>query len=237
MRCGSTWRSCAGWCGRRAPITRTGGGPLCSACERLLEEAAGLHRGDFLEGFNLKDCPGFDRWQLLQRDGLLQETGWALERLTAAAGEAGRWEEAVERARRWLALDELHEPAHRALMFFLARAGKRGAALRQYEECARLLREELDQEPDERTRALAERIRQRRLEPPPGRPQPAARPPRRDRNCQALPAFRRRKHLLVPSSVPRCPSPRPACARRRCAPPASRASACWPSSTRGCAAP
>ncbi len=141
-----------------------GGDPLCPTCERLLEEAAGLHRGDFLEGFNLKDCPAFDQWQLLQRDELLQQLGWALERLTAAAGEAGRWEAAVERARRWLALDELHEPAHRALMFLYARAGKRSAALRQYEECARLLREELDQVPDERTRALHERIRQRRLD-------------------------------------------------------------------------
>ncbi|MGA2380892.1 MAG: BTAD domain-containing putative transcriptional regulator [Spirochaetia bacterium] len=137
---------------------------LCAACEEKLEEAGALHKGDFLEGFNLKDCPEFDQWQMLKRDELLQEMSYAMERLAQASAEAGRWEDAIERARRWLSLDELHEPAHRALMFSYSRTGKRSAALHQYEECARLLQAELGQEPDERTRVLYERIRDRKLE-------------------------------------------------------------------------
>ena len=138
---------------------------LCTSCAGKLEEAVRIHRGNFLEGFNLKYCPGFDQWQMEKREELSQEMGWALERLAEANGEASRWEEAIGLARRWLALDELHEPAHRTLMFLYARSGKRSAALRQYDTCARLLREEFDQEPDEATRSLAERIRLRKLEP------------------------------------------------------------------------
>jgi LuxR family maltose regulon positive regulatory protein len=160
----------------------TGSDRLCSSCAGKLGEATRLYRGDFLEGFNLKDCPGFDQWQMGKRDELSREMGWTLERLAEASGEAGRWEEAIGHARRWLSLDELHEPAHRTLMFLYARSGKRGAALRQYEECARVLHKELDQEPDGATRALHERIRLRKLEPQPApqqavTPQPATRQP------------------------------------------------------------
>jgi LuxR family maltose regulon positive regulatory protein len=141
-----------------------GGEPLCPACAGKLAAAAGLYRGDFLEGFNLKDCPAFDQWQLLRRETLAGQMAWALERLSEADAAAGRWEAALEHARRRLALDELHEPAHRALMFLYAKRGRQSAALKQYETCERLLREELGQEPEESTRALAERIRGRRLE-------------------------------------------------------------------------
>jgi LuxR family maltose regulon positive regulatory protein len=151
--------------------------PPCPACQRKLQEAAALHRGDFLEGFNLKDCSGFDLWQAEKREELSREMGWALERLAEAAGAAGRWEEAIGLARRWLALDELHEPAHRTLMFLYARSGRRSAALRQYAECARVLRRELGQDPEEATRGLCERIRLRKLEPSRAEPPAGASPP------------------------------------------------------------
>jgi DNA-binding SARP family transcriptional activator len=139
--------------------------PVCPSCAGKLEAAALLWRGDFLEGFNLKDCPGFDQWQMGRRDELSQCMSWVMERLVEASSEAGRWDEAIERARRWLALDELHEAGHRTLMFLYARGGKRSAALRQYKECTRLLRDELGQEPEPATQALHERIRLRKLDP------------------------------------------------------------------------
>jgi LuxR family transcriptional regulator, maltose regulon positive regulatory protein len=150
---------------------------LCAPCVGKLQEAARLHRGDFLEGFNLKDCPGFDQWQMGKREELSREMGWALERLAEVHGEAGRWEEGIGAARRWLALDELHEGAQRTLMFLYARSGKRSAALRQYDECARVLHTELGQEPEEATRSLYERIRLRKLEPPRSEAAAAASPP------------------------------------------------------------
>jgi LuxR family transcriptional regulator, maltose regulon positive regulatory protein len=154
---------------------------LCGSCIEMLEEAAGLYRGDFLEGFNLKDCPGFDQWQMEKRDELYNEMSWALECLTEAMSEADRWEDAITVARRWLSLDELHEPAHRTLMFLYAKSGKRSAAVHQYNECVRLLGQELGQEPDDSTQSLFECIRLRKLETSRQEPKVNTAPVRSDR--------------------------------------------------------
>ncbi len=69
---------------------------------------------------------------------------------------------ALHYARRWVAHDPLHEPAHRALMTLYAQAGQPAAALRQYENCVRLLDDELGAPPEEETVALYEAIRARR---------------------------------------------------------------------------
>ncbi|HSR30466.1 MAG TPA: BTAD domain-containing putative transcriptional regulator, partial [Anaerolineae bacterium] len=68
-------------------------------------------------------------------------------------------EAALSYARRWLALDPFHEPAHRQLMELYAAAGQRSAALRQYTECVRILDEELGLAPAEETTALYGQIR------------------------------------------------------------------------------
>ncbi len=41
----------------------------CEA-DRLLLDALGLYRADFLSGFTLPDCQVFDEWQRLQSDAL-----------------------------------------------------------------------------------------------------------------------------------------------------------------------
>ena len=78
-----------------------------------------------------------------------------------ATGLAGRqqWEAAIGHARRWSALDPLHEPAQRLLMQLHAWAGDRAAAVRQYQECVKVLQAELGIEPEPETTALFEAIR------------------------------------------------------------------------------
>lgn len=123
----------------------------CEHCETALTTALTYDRGEFLEGLNLNDCPDFDDWQLFQRDGLRQEVGQVLQRLTAMSAARGQLADAISTARRWLALDKLHEPACRALMELYMRAGQRTAAVRQYEELVQLLS---GQEPEPETRQL-----------------------------------------------------------------------------------
>jgi LuxR family maltose regulon positive regulatory protein len=130
-------------------------------CLPLLERTAELVRGEFLEGLNLTDAPDFDEWQFFQRDGLRQKFADVLQRLAAGYGERNQWEQAITCARRWVALDRLHEPAQRALIDLYARSAQRTAALRQYEEFVRLLKEELDQEPEQETQRLYEQLRGR----------------------------------------------------------------------------
>jgi non-specific serine/threonine protein kinase len=136
--------------------------------QRLAEMQAALelYADDFLAGFTLPDSPSFDEWQFFQRESLRQLYGQVLEQLVQAYRARQAWHEAIMYARRWLALDGLHEPAHRALMRLYAWAGQQATALRQYQECARLLNAELSAAPEEETTALYEAIRTRQLAPP-----------------------------------------------------------------------
>ena len=144
-------------------------GEVCPACLEPLTEAVTLARGDFLAGFTLPDSPDFDTWQTFETESLRRELAGALERLIhllIQQGETG--EPAINYARRWLALDPLHEPAHRHLMQIYTWVGQPAAALQQYQVCVRLLAQELGIAPSAETTALYEAIKAKRLPAPPG---------------------------------------------------------------------
>jgi DNA-binding SARP family transcriptional activator len=128
-----------------------------------LQSAVDLYHADFLAGFTLPDSPSFDEWQFFLREELRQTLARALLVLATATQQAGELEKAIHYTRRRLALDSLHEPAHRHLMQLYALAGQHAAALRQYDECVRILDQELGVPPDEETTTLFERIRTRQL--------------------------------------------------------------------------
>src|SRR5215217_1358852 len=142
---------------------------VCPDCLPPLAEAVTLYRDDFLAGFGLRDSLNFDDWQFFQAESLRRELAGALERLVRGHGARGEWELAIAYARRWLALDPLEEPAHRALMQLYAWAEQRAAALRQYRECVRVLERELGVEPLEETTRLYQSIKENR---PPLSPAP-----------------------------------------------------------------
>jgi ABC-type oligopeptide transport system substrate-binding subunit/DNA-binding SARP family transcriptional activator len=130
----------------------------CPDCLSHLAEAASLYRDDFMAGFTLRDSPGFDDWQFFQAESLRRELAGALERLVCSHCAMGEYEPAVDYARRWLRLDPLHEEAHCWLMQLYAWTDQRPAALRQYQECVRILEEELGIAPSEETTTLYELI-------------------------------------------------------------------------------
>ncbi|RIK33811.1 MAG: hypothetical protein DCC55_34225, partial [Chloroflexi bacterium] len=139
---------------------------LSAANVARLIEIADLYTDDFLAGFTLPDCPEFDDWQFFQREELRRSYAMLLQQLTLTHETQGKLEDAARYARRWLQLDPLEEAVHRRLMALYAQAGQPAAALRQYDECVRLLAEELEVEPEEETTALYEAIRTRRFTPP-----------------------------------------------------------------------
>lgn len=124
-----------------------------------LAAAAALYRDDFLAGFSLKDSPAFDDWQFFQAESLRGELAGVLERLSTALTATAAYAPAIAHARRWLVLDPLREPAHRWLMRLYALSGQRAAALRQYQECADILKKELGVDPETETQALLSEIR------------------------------------------------------------------------------
>lgn len=141
---------------------------LCADCLSALATAVELYRGDFLAGFTLPDSPTFDEWHFFQAESLRQALGSALDRLVRAHRARGAFEAAIPYARRRLALDSLHEATHQTLMQLYAWSGQQAAALRQYQECVRILDEELGAPPSKATSDLYEAIKEQRL-PAPGR--------------------------------------------------------------------
>ncbi len=152
----------------RRPLGLAAALQVAATPERLghLSAAVDLYPEDFLAGFTLPDSPAFDEWQFFQRESLRQLYGQVLEQLVRAYRSQQAWTQAILYARKWLALDGLHEPTHRALMWLYAWAGQQAAALRQYQECVRILDAELGVAPERETIALYKGIRTRQLVPP-----------------------------------------------------------------------
>ncbi|MEZ4833759.1 MAG: BTAD domain-containing putative transcriptional regulator [Caldilineaceae bacterium] len=134
-----------------------------------LSAALDDYGGDFLVGFHLDDSPDFDDWQRTTREHLHELMMQALETLQIRHAEQARWDELAEAARRQLAAQPWHEPAHRRLIQALAAQGKTQAALAQYESCRAVLAAELGVEPSAETADLVARLRGDTSSPPPVR--------------------------------------------------------------------
>ncbi len=136
--------------------------PMLAHCREELETAVSLYRDDFMAGFSLRDCPDFDEWHFFQTEKWRRVFSQVLQTLLNLYEQQSEWEAALPYARRWLQLDQLHEPAHQALMRGYAHSGQWSAALRQYESCVAVLERELGIAPTAETTALYEQIRQGR---------------------------------------------------------------------------
>jgi predicted ATPase/DNA-binding SARP family transcriptional activator len=152
------------WLGQRAAHNHADAG-YCPACVPWLEHALALYHGDFLAGLTLPDSPGFEEWRVMQQETRHQQALAGLQALSRHCLETGAYEQAQRYARRQLALEIWQEAAHRQLMQALARAGRRQAALAQYEACRQALAEELGVEPTAETVALYEAIQAGTLDP------------------------------------------------------------------------
>ena len=130
--------------------------------ERLVEEhsddalarAAALYRGDLLEGFDARDA-AFDEWLRIERERIRQSAVASLSQLV----DRKTGDEAIALARRLMLLDPLIEATHRTLMRLYFEAGNRGLALKQYDACQKMLRDEWGVEPEPDTEHLHDRIR------------------------------------------------------------------------------
>jgi TolB-like protein len=123
-----------------------------------LQSAARLFKGPFLDGLAIRDA-AFDEWLTRERERLHDLAIAALDRLTTHLSGAA----AVGAAKTLLALDPLREASHRTLMRIHGMQGASDLALRQYQACRELLRQELDVDPDSETEALYQHIRDGKL--------------------------------------------------------------------------
>ena len=119
----------------------------------LLRSAVDLYRADLL-------AEVYDDWCVYERERLRILALEALQRLMTFHVRRHEWAAALRGGQRLLTADPLQEPVHRALMRCYAGMGNRAAAVRQYQTCAKLLRDELAVQPTADTVALYHEIRQ-----------------------------------------------------------------------------
>jgi len=117
-----------------------------------LESAVALYRCDLLADF-------YDDWITAERERYRELYIGALLMLAQKMRTRSEYQRAIEYAARVLQIDPANERAHQHLMFCYQTTGKRSDALKQYEECKRMLAEELGVEPSRETQLLYESIR------------------------------------------------------------------------------
>lgn len=132
--------------------------PLSPKNYEQLLQAMELYRGDFMEGFYLRNAPAFEEWILGQRARLRESALQVLNVLAEYAAQHSDYPAGITYARRLLKIEPWREEAHRQLMTLLARDGQRSAAIAQYKLCCQLLLEELGVEPSAETAALCKEI-------------------------------------------------------------------------------
>ena len=161
---------------------------LCTDCVSALQEALNLAHTDFLDGFSLIDAAEFNEWLFFYRQESTTLRADALQTVSQHYISAGDFASALPLARRWLALDPYHEPAHQQLMRLYAWSGQQAAALRQYQECKQLLTDELGVQLSRESEQLVAAIRAKRLAQPydlPSTSKPISQPATTD---EALPS-------------------------------------------------
>ncbi len=118
-----------------------------------LEEAVAIYRGDFLDGFELKE-EAFTEWLTSERTRLREVNLSTLAKLLDHYLTVHEIERGIQMALKLLATDPLQESVHCALMRFYQIQGRHGAALRQYESCRDTLKRDLGISPGPETEQL-----------------------------------------------------------------------------------
>ena len=126
---------------------------VATGTPEALDPATRLYTGDFLDGFQI-DEEKFDQWVLAERDRLHRMALRAHAQLVEQLTRSGAIDEAIGTAQQSLRIDALQESMHRTLMRLYIQSGDLVNAIQQYDACVKILRRELDIEPDAETRAL-----------------------------------------------------------------------------------
>ncbi len=111
--------------------------------EQALERArkiAQLYKGPYLEGCYMD-------WALAIRTRLEQEVAGVLHRLAQHVWSQGRYHEVLEFSKRVLEIDSCHQDSHLLLVQYYLAVNRPEEAVRQFESCKRILKNEMGMEP------------------------------------------------------------------------------------------
>lgn len=117
-----------------------------------LDQALQLYQGDLLEGW-------YQDWCVYDRERVLQIYLIMLDKMMIYSEGRRQFEKGLAYGRHILRRDRARECTHRRMMRLYYLAGDRSTALRQYEQCAEVLEDELGVEPSQRTTTLYDQFR------------------------------------------------------------------------------
>lgn len=123
------------------------------------QTAVHLYRGEFLQEFYIRQAPEFDNWLQEQRTWFHNQAIAAHDAWASHLQAQGDYAQGIGVARQLLTLEATREASHRLLMQLLALSGQRTAALRQFEQCQKLLETELGVDISMETAVLHDQIR------------------------------------------------------------------------------
>ncbi|WP_036218698.1 BTAD domain-containing putative transcriptional regulator, partial [Calidithermus chliarophilus] len=133
--------------------------------ELLAQEA------ELLGELSYDDCPDFEEWLEGAREELRQLRAHAARSEAARLEQSGNPKQALAYAQVWARIEPLSEEAHRQVIRLHYLVGDRGAALAAFEQCKRVLHDELGAEPLPETLELV-RLVERGAELPGAAPRP-----------------------------------------------------------------
>lgn len=128
---------------------------LEAASEERFEDVIDSYGGPFLDGVHLGGGVDFERWAEGNRSLIHREVRRAFHVLSRRASDP---ETRVGLAQSWVSMDPLDDEAQHTLIEALAKAGRRNAALEQYQAYERLIEADLEVEPLDHTKALVQEI-------------------------------------------------------------------------------
>ena len=137
----------------------------CTSCIADMEALEKLLGGEFMDGFALPECPGFEEWLQVQREAMHLHALARLVRLSDCHERMGACDKSLPFAQRFLELEPWNEEGLRRVMRLLALNGQRANALARHEAFCRTLKKDLGVFPADETHMLAERIQRGELSP------------------------------------------------------------------------
>lgn len=121
------------------------------------ELAVTLYKGDFLDGFSINE-DSFETWA---RDKQKNLSELAIQKMTSLCYfwmSFGDLDKSITISINILVVDPLHESSHQTLMRLYTLIGRRESAIKQYQECKKVLMDELNVEPQVETSELYKNI-------------------------------------------------------------------------------
>jgi len=123
-----------------------------------LEKIKNIYRGDFLEGFYIKNCPEWNDWIFFERERFQRKYFEVLHQLTSIYKNNEKYFKSIEILEEMLRCNPLQEELYVELIKIYLELGDRNAALNQYKRCCNVLRQELNVGPMDSTKKIYEEI-------------------------------------------------------------------------------